>query len=64
MYGIQTWPSPQKKTAPEQANTCIRSRNCVICVKGLYQQALKLMSSPFTECVRAPTEMKSTPHSA
>lgn len=29
-----------------------------------YQQALKLMSRPFTECVRAPTEMKSTPHSA
>ncbi len=28
------------------------------------QQALKLMSSPLTECVKAPTEMKSTPHSA
>ena len=28
------------------------------------QQALKLMSSPFTEWVSAPTEMKSTPCSA
>ena len=28
------------------------------------QHALKLMSSPLTECVSAPTEMKSTPHSA
>ena len=29
-----------------------------------YQQALKLISNPFTECVKAPTEIKSTPHSA
>lgn len=29
-----------------------------------YQQALKLISSPFTECVKAPTDIKSTPHSA
>lgn len=30
----------------------------------LYQHALKLMSNPFTEWVKAPTEIKSTPHSA
>lgn len=30
----------------------------------MYQQALKLISSPFTECVKAPTDIKSTPHSA
>ena len=29
-----------------------------------FQQALKLMSNPLTEWVNAPTEMKSTPHSA
>ena len=28
------------------------------------QQALKLISNPLTEWVSAPTEMKSTPHSA
>ena len=28
------------------------------------QHALKLMSKPLTEWVNAPTEMKSTPHSA
>ena len=28
------------------------------------QHALKLMSRPLTEWVNAPTEMKSTPHSA
>ena len=33
-------------------------------VERLYQQALKLISNPFTECVKAPTEIKSTPHSA
>ncbi|CUQ60733.1 Uncharacterised protein [Segatella copri] len=29
-----------------------------------YSQALKLISKPFTLCVKAPTEMKSTPCSA
>ena len=43
--------------------------SCVFIHKGAAaaassQQALKLISRPFTECVKAPTEIKSTPHSA
>lgn len=37
--------------------TCNRMLIC-------YQTALKLISNPLTEWVSAPTEMKSTPHSA